>query len=725
LFSVSSRRQAPAGSGHRWLVLCLGCALLLLMGIAAAGVGCALAQASEGRADREYRLLFSGNRALSEERLRQAAAEELGNLSQADFPAATADDAAFQMEQAYRRGGYPFATVSYLLSAPAEGKTLEFTVQEGVQVIVAAIEFVGNTAFGREELLSFFEGSKSGFLGLGQLLFVEADIRNGLSGIRDLYLNEGYPQALIGEPVFHYSADKSRVTVQCSIQEGIRRAIKTVEFHGDTDPESMGILADLPEELVGKSYLPRRKLLLKNRVQEIYGNLGFPDAEVTVSEKPGVNFSEVQLEVAIVSGARVKIAAIEIHGNERTSQAFIRDRLTLQAGDLYSDVAKQTSFRRLYQTGLFSRVSIELEEGAGLDERVLVITVQESMAREVYLQGGWGSYELLRGSAGYQNNNLWGSGRIFRLDAGGSVKSVNLQANVTDPWLLGSDITADLPVYFRRREEPSFTREEVGASLLFSRNFFGDLAVTLGYLYRESNIMEIATTSLTEVMESSYTTASVKLQVSTDSRNDIFFPSSGHKTFAAVEVADPSLGSGISFYRFNLGLRKFLPLSEKNTLGLRFDTGAILPGRSQLSIPLGERFFNGGENTVRSFKESQLGPMDGQGEPLGGDAFNIVAIELRRRLTERLAGSIFFDYGNVSPNRSREENGEPPFIDRSEVIDATFSDYFKGFRPGLGCGFFYLLPIGPARLDFAWNPDQDTKRGEEEYVIHFSIGTAF
>lgn len=715
MFSVSSRK----------LAVCLCCALLLLTELTA-GSGTVSAQPAEGQVAKEYTLVFTGNQAFSEGRLRQVAAEELAALGHTDFPAATADDAAFQMEQAYKREGYAFATVSYRLSgAPEEVATLEFTVSEGAQVIVQGVEFTGNTAFDRDALLAFFEGESRDFLGLGKLLFVETEISAALSAIRDLYLSEGYSQALIGDPVFSYSEDRSRVTVHCAIQEGTRRTIAAVEFHGDTDSEGMGLLADLPEELIGKAYVPRRKLLLKSRVQEIYGNLGFPAAEVTVSDSAGVNFSQVRLDVTIVSGPKVKIAGIAIHGNERTTDAFIRSRLALQVGDMYSGDGKQASFRKLYRTGLFSRVAIELMDGSSPGEGVLEVTVQEAMAREVFVQGGWGSYELLRGSAGYQHNNIFGTGRVFGLEAGGSVKSVNVQANLTDPWLMGSDITAALPVYFRRREEPSFTREEVGGSLLFSRNFFGGVGVTLGYLYRESNIVELASTSLSEVSESSYTTASAKLQATTDSRNDIFFPTSGHKAFGAVEIADPSLGSGISFYRFNLGMRKFLPLSEKNTLGLRFDTGVILPGRDQLSIPIGERFFNGGENTVRSFKESQLGPKDLQGEPLGGDAFNVFAIELRHRLTERLAASLFFDYGNVSPNRTREENGEPPFTDRSEVIDATFADYFKGFRPGLGCGLLYLLPIGPARLDFAWNPDQDKERSEEGYLIHFSIGTAF
>jgi len=713
LFSGSNRRGGAKKCACRWAEAGFLCLLLVLQ----LGGGSAWA--------REYRLEFAGNQAFSEGRLRQAAAEELAALPFSEFPAATADDAAFQMELAYRQDGYAFARVSYAFQPEEAPERLVFSVSEGPRVTVAGILFAGNTVFGSEELLAFFVEEKGGFSGLASLPFVEADMRAALSEIRDLYLGEGYSQVLVGEPEFDFSEDRSRVTVRCAIQEGVRRTITEVGFHEDVGPEALALLEDLPEELLGKPYVPRRKLLLQSRVREIFSELGFPDAEVTVLESSGLNFSQVRLDVAIDSGPRASIGSIVIRGNERTGEAFIRDRLTLAEGDRYSASAKQKSFRRLYQTGLFSRVAIGLAEGAGEGERVLEVDLQEAMAREVFLQGGWGSYELLRGGAGYQENNLFGTGRVFRLEAGGSTKSANLQATVTDPWLLGSEISADFPVHYRRREEPSFTREELGASLLFSRKFQKGLAVTLGYLYRASNITEVDSLSLTEVLERDYTTASARFQVSRDRRDDIFFPSSGHRAFAAAELADPFLGSGISYYRFNLGLRKFLPLSEKNTLALRYDSGLILPGRGQLTIPIGERFFNGGENTVRSFKEAQLGPRDAAGEPLGGDAFNVFAIELRRRLTERLAASLFFDYGNVSPNRTREELGEQPFAHRSEVIDATLADYFKGFRPGVGCGLLYLLPVGPARLDFAWNPDRDRERGEDEYAIHFSIGTAF
>ena len=385
---------------------------------------------------------------------------------------------------------------------------------------------------------------------------------------------------------------------------------------------------------------------------------------------------------------------------------------------------KRESFKKLYKTGLFSRVTLTLKKGKLLNERLLEIRVEEALAREVFFHGGWGSYELLRASTGFLDKNIFGQGRTFRLEVGGSVKSSNAETMIRDPWILGSNIIADLSVFFRNREEPSFTREESGASILFSKKFGRLLSASLRYMYSSTTTKDVIASAADEP-ESDYTIASVKMQTTYDNRDDILFPSTGHKVFGSAEIAEPAMGSGLSFYRFNAGIRKFFPLSTSKTLALRYDTGVILPGRNQVSIPIGERYFNGGENTVRSFLESELGPRDSSGDPLGGMAFNVFSVELRCQLIDNLVGSLFVDYGNISPNVSPEQEGGEPFKDRQDVIDRTLDDYFSDFRPAVGMGIQYLLPVGPARLDFAWNPDQDKERDEDEFTLHFSIGMAF
>jgi outer membrane protein assembly factor BamA len=242
-------------------------------------------------------------------------------------------------------------------------------------------------------------------------------------------------------------------------------------------------------------------------------------------------------------------------------------------------------------------------------------------------------------------------------------------------------------------------------------------------MIRNTDISDVDETE--EKSSENYDLASVKLQATYDTRNDFFFPTSGQRIYASAEHADTFLGSGINLSRLTGGARFFYEMTRSTVIGARYTTGLLVPGRDEITLPLAERFFNGGENTVRSFKESELGPQNLKGDPIGGYGFNTINVELRQRLIGNLIGTVFVDYGNISPNRSREEQGNLPYDSRSDVISDTFDDFFEDFRPGVGFGFQYLLPVGPARVDFAFNPDRDSESNENFFVFHFSVGTAF
>jgi outer membrane protein assembly complex protein YaeT len=685
----------------------------------------AASPAGEAAAPKTVALLtrFVGNSHLADHELQTAAALELEDLTENGYRQALADDAAFQMEIAYRRAGFAFATVDYAARGHEQQMLLTFTVSEGPRVLMEKLRFAGNAAFSSDTLLAFFAGKGTGLLGLGQQAFVESDLNEAISAVRDRYYSEGYLNIAIKEPHYSFSPSRDRVTVTLPIVEGSRIIISAVEYNGDVLPEAQESLDQAAAAQVGEPFFRRRKLMLRSRVQEIYGNLGFPDATIELGEKREAD--GIILICTITSGPKITISNITITGNKRTQESFILDRLALKSGEPFSLSKKRETFGNLYQTGLFPRVDIGFPPGDSDTSRTLAIDVEEAPAREIFFHVGWGSYELLRGGTGFQDSNLFGRGRTFRLEADASFRSENIQATVIDPWLLGHDITADIPVYFRRREEPSFTRQELGSSVLLTKKMSKTLEITLAYLYKETNILEIIADPDVENAESSYTVASAKAQATWDNRNDLFFPTKGHKYYGMIEVAEQAIGSDLSFWRVGAGMRHFSKVAAKTTLGLRYDTGLIVPGRNQITIPLGERFFNGGENTVRSFQESELGPRDLSGDPVGGMAYNVAAIELRQQLGNNTAATLFVEYGNIAPNRSRAEQNKAPYTSRSEVISDTRRDYFSDFRPALGAGLLYLLPIGPMRLDFAWNPDRDAERGENKLTIHFSIGMAF
>ena len=320
---------------------------------------------------------------------------------------------------------------------------------------------------------------------------------------------------------------------------------------------------------------------------------------------------------------------------------------------------------------------------------------------------------------------LLGTGRIFGLEATGSFKGQSLVARLSDPWFLNTKIKADLTGFYSRREEPSFTRKDQGGTLFFTRTLTDRIKATGGYGFRKTDISDVDP-DIEDVDDvRNYDYASLKAQATYDSRSDLFFPLRGQRSFLSAEYADSFLGSDITLTRLSGGVRYFFSLTQSTVLAMRYRTGLIVPGKDDFNLPIAEKFFNGGENTVRSFKQSELGPQDTDGNPVGGLANNVINIELRQRLIGNLTGSLFLDFGNVSPNRTRAEESKPPYDSWSDIMSDTFSQYFKDFRTGVGFGLQYQLPVGPARVDFAFNPDRDSDRDEDFFVFHFSVGMAF
>ena len=172
------------------------------------------------------------------------------------------------------------------------------------------------------------------------------------------------------------------------------------------------------------------------------------------------------------------------------------------------------------------------------------------------------------------------------------------------------------------------------------------------YGYRFDGLSQLSPDVPPEARDESYTTASLKVNFDADRRDNIFYPSRGWQTALAVEVADQRLGGSLDYLRCTAGVKFFQSLGAGFVLGLRLDTGFIVPTNGNEEIPVNERFFTGGESSVRSFEEQQLGPKGDSGDPLGGLASTVASVELRRRIVGNLAASVFADFGNVAPNRS-------------------------------------------------------------------------
>lgn len=681
----------------------------------------------EDTSERPFDLVIQGNERVAKGTLERAMALDLEGLVSSEFQHSFADDAAYQAQVTYYDLGHPFARVDYDLSTAGERPRLTLTVDEGPRTILdlEALEAVGVQEFSKEELRAFFGGPRTGPLGGGDLLYVADRAKAARAAIEGEYVARGYRESRVEPVEVTFSEDRTRARPIVRVHEGPRTVVGSIDLapidwggSGRAEERSARCRATCrrfetaPGGSGPRPFPPRLPAELRSALAEDLGNFGYPDAEVQVeaSFPPPAEGSETvraQLAVTIDPGPRVRIGEIRLEGNERTRSSFVHSRLQLDEGDVWSNDKARESVRRLYATGLFHRVSVELDES---DERVrdVVVLVEEAPSKEYFIEPGYGSYELLRLRAGMRDKSFLGSGRRLRADTTWAVRALRAEIGLTDPWLFRTDLIGDVSLTFEQRENPSFTSEEAGTGAFVTHEWdlSGKAATTFGYQYRRSLAKDI------EIVDEEVTEQAERLDISSfrlshrwDRRNNAMLPSSGTFLEGTIEWGDETIGSELDFLRFNYFLSGYQPLSEQLLLVAAFRGGVIAPIGEDDSIPLQERYFNGGENTVRSFQESELGPKDEDGNPTGGEAFSVLSLELRHRLgTSRFELAAFADAGTL-------------LEDASDVGDFEDPSY------ALGVGVRYILPIGPLRLDVAANPDPG--EDEEDVVAHFAIGISF
>jgi outer membrane protein insertion porin family len=196
--------------------------------------------------------------------------------------------------------------------------------------------------------------------------------------------------------------------------------------------------------------------------------------------------------------------------------------------------------------------------------------------------------------------------------------------------------------------------------------------------------------------------------LSFDTRDNVLDPSRGVFAQLGVELAGGAMGGQSDFSKLTAKLANFFPLSKKLVFGIGITGGYAWTYKDE-EVPIQERFYAGGLNSVRGYKEDSLGPKDEDGVPLGGEELLVGSIELRRNLYRRLKGVLFYDIGNVWSTKDKE-------TETNDKIETSM-------RASAGIGFRLITPVGPIRVDYGWILD----RRPEEAVgkFYLSVGHTF
>jgi outer membrane protein insertion porin family len=647
-------------------------------------------------------LEIRGATAFKEDELRTVLKEQIATIHDFGLTAARADDAAFFLELFYRKHGYAKVDVHYRI----EGSRLVLEITEGPQVILSAINFEGNSRVPAEKLFEYAVGpTRERYSRLQkELPFVATDVQEGADLVHRYYVSEGYLDAVVDSPQYHFSADGRRADATIPVHEGRQYFFGNLIFHGNTiyDPETLrGQMLDL----LSQPYTDNRVEDISRRLQAYYKARGYYAVKVEAAGEPErAAAGHVPVVVTLSPGPVYRFDSVTITGLQRLRPSYVRNRFASLEGKNYSPDVLDEKFRELMRTGLFNVLQINPQPEPGNYLR-LDISAEEAKAKEFGFWIGYGTYVGYIFGFSFADRDLFGYGRPLTTSIEITGRGYKGEILWDDPHFFESDIELKIRLSAFTFDFDGYSKFEIGARTEFSYNITKQYQVGV---FGSERRVEIVDNDIKDkfIGDSKYFISSIGFFHTLDLRDSPVVPTRGLILGQTFELAADGLGSEVELFRTTARASYFIPFG-KTLLEVGARAGLVRPLEGSTSditaIPIDERFFNGGSTTVRSFGERDLGPHDHRLHPLGGEFYTVFNVEYTFPIYGELQGAVFFDAGNLLPDADN-----PGFDD---------------MRYGIGAGLRYKLPIGPIRLDYGVNPDP--REHEDIGAFHFSFGFAF
>ncbi|HTS17161.1 MAG TPA: outer membrane protein assembly factor BamA [Verrucomicrobiae bacterium] len=687
-------------------------------------------------------IVFEGEKQFKEERLKRESTQKVGDT----LDERKAHDDAQKMQDLYQKAGYPDAKVTYEVALDKDtGKAvLKFVIHEGERVMIRAIKFTGNKAYTEDRLCKLLKTRRHWWLSwlAGTGVMKEDDFKEDLDKIRDFYHSNGYIDMDIrGTRIQRVSAHW--MVVYIDLFEGQQYKVGSVGIEGD----KLFPTTELEKQLkmtTGKTFTPTAMTADQKALVDYYGARGYLDTDVRPIRLPNVETGRIDITYAIHEGELTYIEKVEIRGNSKTKDKVIRRELAVHPGEIYDTVRVDRSVERLKNLGYFSKVEADPEPTDVPNRKNLVLNLEEQRTGSVNFGAGFSSIDSLIGFVEMTQGNFdlfnWptftGGGEKLRLRLQLGLKRQDEILSFVEPWFLDRKLSLGFDLFHHAANYLSteYNEQSTGASLSLEKAFTEFLRGQIQYSvqYVSLSVDKSASPEL-QSQDGSHLRSAIGGTVTYDSRDSVFLTTRGARTEVNAEVAgaDGGLGGDVNVYKLNLESRVFFPLPNQQVFELmgaarvvdafgataangtnvietavngNGPVGTHAVRRPVDPVPIFDRYFLGGANTLRGFAFRQVGPLDIQGQPIGGNTSLNGTAEYTYPIIEKVRGAVFFDAGNVYPN--------------------AYEVGLSSVKSDAGLGLRLNLPIGPLRLDYGY-PIMTDKQAGRVGKFQFSVGTTF
>jgi outer membrane protein insertion porin family len=332
------------------------------------------------------------------------------------------------------------------------------------------------------------------------------------------------------------------------------------------------------------------------------------------------------------------------------------------------------------------------------------VKVKEKPTRYVSAGAGYSSADAFFLQAQIAEKNLFGRGQNLKFNGQLGTVATRFTLSFTEPWLFDIPLSATVEAYNWARDYDEFDKQSVGGKLSLGYPVWDYTRLYLSYNYDDADVSNVADDAAVEIrdQEGTIVTSAVSSTIQRDSRDHRFLPTRGSDNSVSVEYAGGGLGGDAGYIKTVVNSSWYFPLFWDCIGLLHGKTGYIAENNGE--VPIYQRFFLGGINSIRSFGSGDVSPRE-DGDRIGGNKMILFNAEFLFPLVKEqgVRGVFFFDAGNS--------------YDDGASIDLNDLKY------AIGGGFRWYSPMGPLRLEWGYNPDR--KKGEDQSKWQFSMGVAF
>jgi outer membrane protein insertion porin family len=618
-----------------------------------------------------------------------------------------------------------------------------FDIDEGPKIRVGEIVFEGDPKLPDSTLISAIkENKKHGIVSwiTGKDAFKESDIAEDLLSIKTKLQEYGYMEASIGEPRFEdmekrsiFMSKQPMKRIIIPVNAGYRYTVGEVAIEG-LKFFNARYVRSLIKMKEGDIYSTEVREKAVEDIGEAYRDYGYLFIQVRPIEKLDPKNKRVNVTYSIFEGEIAYLNRLEFKGNVFTKDKVIRREMILREGDRFSLAMFRDSLLRLNQLGLVEMEGEPNIQPSPDDPTQLDVTVNvtEMQRNNIQFTAGYSGYQGTFLSLSYSTVNFLGAGERLELSLSYGSRYKNYSFGFTEPYFLDLPISLGFNIHDMRMVYPGlYNQRSRGIDLSTGSRLFGYWRGSLVYSYNNMDLSAyegddddyypyypgygsypgyggIGGTGYINPYYSygNYHISSITPSVYRTTIDSPLTPTRGTLISASAKVAGGVLGGDVDMIKPRFEFTKYIPVFKRQSFGFHVEYSFIHSLADFDEVPYWERFYLGGERSIRGYEIYTIGPRNEDGYNLGGVKSLVFNAEYIIPVGGPLYAILFMDAGNA--------------LTRYQKWD--FNNLYSS--TGLELRIFVPALRVPFRLIFSYN-NRTIYRGDSNYTFRFAIGTTF